>query len=221
MRLTRRLAFAALLVLFPLLSGCQIVIGVLQMVQGKPEVPAHFHQKTGRRLEEKNKRVLVLSFADSPALSEHPSLPVETVQLVSSKLRVKGITTVDSQVATRFMESGETFDFSTDYAPIGEKYEADFVVVIGYENFSTRQENSTGLYRGTARARIQVFELTGQEGDKVARRLYSKGHDSRYPAHTPLETDSMNPDLFLHKFMDTLTEELARHFYDHPPGVDI
>ncbi|MFM8580253.1 MAG: hypothetical protein ACKOFW_01995, partial [Planctomycetaceae bacterium] len=175
MRLTRRRAVAALLVLFPLLSGCQIVIGVLQMVQGKPEVPAHFHQKTGRRLEEKNKRVLVLSFADSPALSEHPSLPVETVQLVSSKLRVKGITTVDSQAATRFMESGETFDFSTDYAPIGEKYEADFVVVIGYENFSTRQENSTGLYRGTARARIQVFELTGPEGDKVARRLYSKG----------------------------------------------
>jgi len=163
----------------------------------------------------------VLSFADSPALSEHPSLPIETVQLVASKLRVRGVQTVDSQEATRYMESGETFDFTTDYAPIGEKYEADFVVVIGYENFSTRQENSTGLYRGTARARIQVFELTGKEGEKVARRLYSKGHDSRYPAHTPLETDSMNPDLFLHKFMDTLTEELARHFYDHPPGVDI
>ncbi len=203
------------------LSGCQIVIGVLQMVQGKPLQTAHFTQKTGKSLDDKNKKVLVLSAADSPALAVHPSLPVDVVQQVSSKLRVNGIKTVDTLEVTKFMESGEILDKDSDYTSIGKKFKADYVVLISFDNFATRQENSSGLYRGTARAKIYVWELTGSGDKRRANRIYSKVHDSKYPAHQPIESDYENHELFQHKFMDMLAEELARHFFDHPPGVDI
>lgn len=204
------------------LSGCQIVIGVLNMLQGPPMVTAHFTQITKKRLDEKNKKVLVLSIADSPALASHPSLPVDVAQQVAAKLRVKGVKTVDSAEVTKYLESGEMIDDRSDFVEIGKKFDVDYVVLISFDDFSTRQENSAGLYRGTARAKIYVWELT-RKGDSIAKaeRIYRKVHDTKYPTHQPIESDYQRPELFLHKFMDLLSEELARHFYDHPPGVDI
>ncbi|RPI82570.1 MAG: hypothetical protein EHM42_09330, partial [Planctomycetaceae bacterium] len=161
------------------LSGCQIVIGVLNMLQGPPMVTAHFTQITKKRLDEKNKKVVVLSTADSPALASHPSLPVDVAQQVAAKLRVKGVKTADAAEVTKYLETGAMIDERSDFGEIGRKFEADYVVLISFEEFSTRQENSAGLYRGTARAKIYVWELTKKgDEDAKAERIYRKVHDT-------------------------------------------
>lgn len=212
---------SAILVACFLFSGCQIVIGVLQMVQGKPQVPAHFTAKTGKSLTDKNAKVLVLAAADSAALSNHPSLATEVVQQVSSKLRVHDIKTVDSAEVVRFLDTGEVIDEKSDFLEIGKQFKADYVILIKFDSFATRQENSVGLYRGTARANIMVWSITGKGNNSKAQRIYNKVHESKYPVHQPIESDSEHSELFQSKFMDLLSKELARHFYDHPPGDEI
>jgi hypothetical protein len=95
------------------------------------------------------------------------------------------------------------------------------VILIAFETFATRQENSSGLYRGLSRSNIHVWEMAGTGEKRRLSRIYQKGHDSKYPVHQPIESDYEHPELFQHKFLDLLAEELARHFYDHPPGADI
>src|SRR4029077_3194547 len=69
------------------LSGCQIVIGVLQMAQGFPKTTCDFTQMThGRKLTEKNKRVIVLSSSVDSARVEVPSLDIEIIEQVSRRL---------------------------------------------------------------------------------------------------------------------------------------
>jgi hypothetical protein len=220
-RLRHWLTGLALALLMAFLPGCQLVIGLMMMAQGKPMQPAHFTAKTGKNLNDKTKRVLVLSSADPRALSSHPSLPIDIVQQVSSKLRAHDIKTCDTNAVTRYLESGEVIDKDTDFTALAKELKADFVILIAFETFSTRQENSSGLYRGMSRSNIHVWEMTGSGDKRRLSRIYQKGHDSKYPVHQPIESDYEHPELFQHKFLDLLSEELARHFYDHPPGADI
>ena len=220
-RLTGLLPGLALLLAVALLPGCQMIIGLMMMAQGKPLQPAHFTAKTGKKLTEKNKRVLVLSCADPRALTTHPSLPIDIVQQVSSKLRAHEIKTCDTNEVTRYLESGEVFDKNTDFTALAKEMKADYVILIAFETFATRQENSSGLYRGLSRSNIHVWEMAGTGEKRRLSRIYQKGHDSKYPVHQPIESDYEHPELFQHKFLDLLAEELARHFYDHPPGADI
>src|SRR5436190_22085384 len=62
------------------LPGCQIVIGVMQILQGFPDDECDFKIQThGRRLDEKGKKVAILCLSESTAKLERPSLDADII----------------------------------------------------------------------------------------------------------------------------------------------
>jgi hypothetical protein len=221
LRVARALALGVVL-LMPL-SGCQIVIGVLQIFQGFPKQDADFKTQTGRNLGEKGKKIVILCSSVSSAQAELPSLDVDVIAELTRRFRSQEINVVDShKVANWIDDEGEITD-ATDLAKIGPKFGADYIVLINFDEFGFREDNSPQLYRGHARGSATVVELKkGDSGEKtVAKQIYHRPFDSKYPVHQPVSADQEKPSVFKQRYLSRLSEELARLFYDHRPGEDM
>jgi len=84
------------------LTGCQIVIGVLQIFQGFPKTTCDFSKMTSRKLSEKGKRVIVLSTCTPSALSEEPSLDLDIIAEVSRRLKIENVKIVEPPTYCKF-----------------------------------------------------------------------------------------------------------------------
>src|SRR5262245_17081710 len=67
-------------------SGCQIIIGTLLTLQGRPMATCEFTAMTRKKLSEKGKRVVVLTSATAQAQAEEPSLDLDIIDSVSRRL---------------------------------------------------------------------------------------------------------------------------------------
>jgi hypothetical protein len=95
------------------------------------------------------------------------------------------------------------------------------VVLLNFEEFRFRERQSAGLYRGRARVRVMAWAVKGTGDERAASRVYRATHESAYPPHQPISSDHQKLEVFSHRYVAQLAEELARHFYDHRPGEDI
>lgn len=223
-RLTR-IALALVLgsAIIAALPGCQIVIGVLALFQGFPKQDCDFKKQTGKTFADKGKKVLILSTSSAPAQSEHPSLDMDIVAELSRRLRAQEIKLVDSGKVAKFIDDNGTVDEDTDLAAIGAKFDADLILLIKFDEFSFREPNSLQLYRGKARGTIVVIEVNKSEekNKPIAKKIYYRPFDSKFPVHAPIPSESERPALFKQRYLARLSEELARLFYDHRPGEDM
>jgi hypothetical protein len=212
-----------LLLLAPL-SGCQIVIGVLTTLQGFPKDDADFKKQTnGRRLDEKGKKVAILSTSESSAQSELPSLDLDVIAELTRRFQAQKIKVVDSHKINNWIDDNGGISDASDLAEIGPKFGADFIVLIKFNDFGFLEENSRNLYRGHAAGTVVVVELkpAAAGGKPVARQIYHRPFDSKYPLHQPISADQEKPSLFKQRYLSRLSEELARLFYDHRPGEEM
>ena len=207
------------------LSGCQIVIGVLQIAQGFPKTTCDFTKFThGRKLTEKNKRVVVLSSSIDSARVEVPSLDIDIISEVSRQFKIANIKVVDEHKVATWIDDKGSITTATDLQPIGEHFKADFVVLFTFEDFGYREENSPDLYRGHASGKVVVAEMVDdgiKPGKKRAKVIYNKPFNSKYPLNRPVSTDQEGPDLFKQKFMMQLSQTLTRLFVDYRPEDEI
>jgi|GEM_PF-3497791 len=222
MSIARDLALALLLANF---SGCQIIIGVLQIAQGFPKTTCDFTKTThGRKLTEKNKRVVVLSSSVDSARVEVPSLDIDIIAAVSRQFKIANITVVDDHKVAKWIDENDIITTATDLLPIGEHFKADFVVLFTFDDFGYREENSPNLYRGHASGKVVVAELVDdglKPGKKRARLIYNKPFNSKYPLNRPYTADQEGPDTFKQKFMTQLGQTLTRLFVDYRPEDEI
>jgi hypothetical protein len=207
------------------LSGCQIVIGVLQIAQGFPKTTCDFTKFThGRKLTEKNKRVVVLCSSVDSARVEVPSLDIDIISEVSRQFKIASIKVVDEHKVATWIDDKGNITPETDLQPIGEHFKADFVVLFTFEDFGYREERSADLYRGHASGKVVVAEMIDdgiKPGKKRAKVIYNKPFNSKYPLNRPVSTDQEGPDLFKQKFMMQLSQTLTRLFVDYRPEDDI
>jgi hypothetical protein len=147
------------------LSGCQIVIGVLQIAQGFPKTTCDFTKSTKKNLADKDKRVVVLSMSVDSARVEVPSLDLDIISEVSRRMKIANIKVVDEHKVQNWIDENDHITKSTDLEPIGEYFRADYIVLISFNDFGYREENSPDLYRGHASGTVVVAEMIG-EGTK-------------------------------------------------------
>ena len=218
-----RALFVALLICN--LSGCQIVIGVLQIFQGFPKTTCDFTNMThGRKLTEKNKKVVVLSSSVDSARVEVPSLDLDIISEVSRRLKIANIKIVDEHKVANWIDEHGNITTKTDLQPIGEHFKADFVVLFTFDDFGYREENSPDLYRGHASGKVVVAEMIDdgiKPGTKRAKVIYNKPFNSKYPLNRPVSADQEGPDLFKQRFMLQLSQTLTRLFVDYRPEDEI
>ena len=207
------------------LSGCQIVIGVLQTFQGFPKLKNDFSIKTqGRSLAEKGKRTIVLCCAAPGAQTEEPSLDIDIIAEVSRRLLIEKVDVVEPHKVANWIDDNGGITAQTDLEPIGVHFKADFIVLFTFDDFGYREENSPGLYRGHAIGKIVVAEIVDDgvtPGKKRAKVIYNKPFDAKYPANRPLSADQEGPDLFKRKFLGQLSTTLTRTFVDYRPEDEI
>lgn len=207
------------------LSGCQIVIGVLQIAQGFPKTTCDFTKFThGRKLTEKNKRVVVLSSSVNSARVEVPSLDLDIISEVSRRLKIADIKVVDEHKVNTWIDEQGNITPATDLELIGEHFKADFLVLFTFDDFGYREENSPDLYRGHASGKVVVAEMIDdgiKPGKKRAKVIYNKPFNSKYPQNRPVSADQEGPDLFKQKFMGQLSQTLTRLFVDYRPEDEI
>lgn len=207
------------------LSSCQIVVGVLQIAQGFPKTTCDFTKFThGRKLTEKDKRVIVLSSSVAAAQVEVPSLDYDIIAEVSRKLKIANVKVVDEHKVANWIDERGSITAATDLQPIGEHFQADFVILFTFDDFGYREENSPGLYRGHASGKVVVAELIDdgiKPGKKRARVIYNKPFNSKFPLNRPYTADQEGPDTFKQKFMLQLSQTLTRLFVDYRPEEEI
>jgi hypothetical protein len=206
------------------LTGCQIVIGVMQIFQGFPKTTCDFSKMTHRKLTEKGKRVIVLSTVNSLAMSEEPSLDLDIIGEVSRRLKIENVQVVPPHKVAAWIDDKGGITSDTDLEPIGTHFKADFIILITFDSYGYREENSPGLYRGHAAGKVVVAEMIDSEFDAKKRRakvIYNKPFDSKYPKDRPLSADQEGPDLFKRRFMGDLSQTLTRLFIDYRPEDEI
>jgi hypothetical protein len=204
------------------LSGCQIVAGVLMILKGFPKEDCDFKTQTnGRRLDEKDKKVVILCSSEPAAQAEHPSLDADVISELSRRFRSQEINVVDSHKITRWIDDNGGVTDDTDVSEIAGTFGADFVVLLKFQEFGFREQNSINLYRGHARGMVSVIELKrASAGSKpVARQIYNRPFDSMFPSQSraPVSADQEKPSVFKQRYLTQLSLQLARMFYDHRP----
>lgn len=203
------------------LSGCQILIGVLMMIKGRPLLDADFKTLSGRKMTEKGKKVIVLCTAPEKAKGEFSSLDLDLVTEVSRRMKNHEIDTLDPDKITDWMDEHVDELDDAEIVALGKKFHADYVVLIEVDDFEYKEENSPTLLRGRSHATVTVTALDRVKGSKITpKKIYSKPFESVYPVHQPVSVEQVSAEIFRKQYVDRMSDELARLFYDHRPGEE-
>jgi hypothetical protein len=215
-------------------SGCQMIIGVLMMLRGRPLIEADFKQQTGKDMMDEGKRVIVLCTSPDKAKAEYSGIDIDLSTEITRRLKYEKIKIVDEHsVATWMDDQGGQID-DESIAKAIRKFKADYVILIELEEFAYHEENSRELFRGRSRGTAHVIvlkQVKSADKDKdtetkekavtrVPKRIYSRDFSSTYPVHQPVQSDSVSELAFRKQYVDRMADELARLFYDHRPGED-
>ena len=203
-------------------SGCQIIIGSLLTLTGRPLIDADFKKYTGKGLEGTNKKVVVLCTSPESA-KDVSSLDLDVIADVSSKFRQHDITVVDPHKVQSWIDDNAGNVDDADIVEIGSKFDADYLVHVKLDEFTYKEENSPNLFRGRSKGKVMVVEFTdvaGVKGKKRGRKIYDKVFSSVYPVHQPKSVSDISPAVFRKQYLARVSDELARFFYDHRPGEE-
>lgn len=211
--------FAAVATLAASSSGCQIVIGVMQMMQGFPKNTCDFKNFTKQDLAKEGKKVVVVSSSTGLSQVEEPSLDLKVIAELSRKLKIENIDVVDPRLVSTWIDENGEITKNTLLDPIGRHFHADYIVLINFDTFGYREENSRDLYRGHADGHVVAAEMapSSRSWDKRrAKVIYNKPFRCNYPANQPVSVSAdAGPEVFKQQFLEKLSKTLSWLFYDH------
>ena len=187
------------------LAGCQPIATMLYVLSGAGDIQAEY---TGL----KGKRVAVVCHPLVQLLYRNAGVAKDIAKQVSKKLKEHDSTI--QLVSRKDIDDWADKNDNTDYVAIGKGVKADMVVGIDLESFSDL-EGAT-LYRGQAICKIAVYDVKVGH-DPVWERPMPK---LLYPPNSAQPANDCPEPEFCRKFVDTLAESIARHFYDHPVADD-
>ncbi|MGE5194908.1 MAG: hypothetical protein ACM3U2_20645 [Deltaproteobacteria bacterium] len=207
------------------LSGCQIIIGSLLTLQGRPKTTCEFTNMThGKSLAEKGKKVIVLSTSSASAQSEEPSLDLDIIDAVSRRLKIENVDVVDPHQVGTWIDDNGGIKENTNLEPIGVKFKADYIILFTFTDFGYAEENSPGLYRGRASYKVVVVEMKDSKsapGGKRAKVIYNRHFDSKYPNRPVAADEAGTLEVFKTKYLARLSQDLTRLFVDYRPEDEI
>lgn len=208
------------------LSGCQILIGTLLTLQGRPMTTCDFTKMShGRKLTEKGKKVIVVCSSTAEAQMEEPSLDFDVIAEVSRRLKVEKVKVVDDHKVASWLDDRGSITDESQLDPIGAQFGADYIILFKFTKFGYLEENSPAYFRGHASYRVVVVEMVDDElkpGKKRAKTIYNKPFASKFPTQQPISAEQYgSPDTFKSQYKRRLGQELARLFIDYRPEDDI
>jgi hypothetical protein len=201
-RMNRKIAGIGLLLAALTLSitaGCNLVATGMYVFTGN-DTPAKFDKLAGKKVAIVCRPVTSLDFNNSGVatmLSQH----------IAAKLNenIKNITLVDHRKVSDWCDEN-TWE---DYVDIGKALNADLVLGIDLEEFNLYQGQT--LYQGRANLHFAVYDVT--KGKIHIWEEYLP--QVVYPPTGGVPASDRPEGEFRRKFVATLAERIAQHFYPH------
>lgn len=205
-------------VLVCMTAGCRFNVAMLRMILGDPSVQSSFQTQTDVDLTEGNHRLLILCSALHSVTSDNPSLPIDVVTEVSTRLRSKGIEIVDPDDVSTWLDDHGSWD---DLGALGTEFKTDFIAVIHLQQLTFKEPHSTNLLRAHAVGEVRVFELVKGDDAPYAAERFRIPINDRYPSSNPINANESSEELFRKKAVDDLCRDFARIFHDYHRGEAI
>lgn len=192
-------------------AGCSLFVMGGQMLLGRPKIPASFDEFTKKSMLDKGVKAVVICEAPMGSDHEAAALDQELQAEVSRRLKQHDIQVIDShKVATWMDDNGG--DWGGPKELFDQFDDADYLIFVDVNDFSYLEKNSPGLYRGRSQIEVVVYE--NSEFDS---RIYSNTIDAVYPQQYPEMADRISEQAFRKRFVDNLSQKIARLFYEHRP----
>ena len=210
----RLLRFSALAGL-ALVCGCNYVVGLGYLLGGPPSIEPDFDRMTNKSLSDKDVTVAVACYAPTEVKFSNAEVDREVAEFVSYRLHEHKIKVRRPEQVRAWIESNPDWDKPEE---IGEGVEVTHVVFIDLSKFGLYEPDASHLYRGRAEAVINVVEKQ-PNGDW--NEIYVKELISVYPLAIPRPTSQESFSTFKRKYLDRLSEEIGRLFYEYYNGDDL
>ncbi len=201
-----------LLVLITGLCGCGALSYAVQMLV--PGGKGKWVEAQNEALSE-GKKVLILVYADETIQYRHGQLArYYTASIVAKEMQSKlKVEVVDPGEVEQFQASDPNW---TDRRPsqIGrERYDADLVLYIELQEFTTAAEESGELLRGRIEGNCSLF--TADKSDSEAELLWQKKVKAVYPPDIPQVAEIGAAERIREETIKLFAEGLVKHFYGH------
>lgn len=205
---------AVVLVLGLSICGCRSIAVVGKWLVGDPVVKAPFSEDTGTSLEDDGVRVALICTAPDSVLSDYDSVAIDLQEELERLMTRRDIEMVNGDdVIDVLNRQGGQFDARL----IAEEMDADYILHVDIEYFDHRVPNSSQLYHGTAGGNVRGYKVVRDEESSLgvhATQIFEREFRSEYPGKHPIPAERVPDRVFRNRFIDSLSAELGRMFYD-------
>jgi len=193
-------------------SGCYVphfLVWLLGPQKITKEVEAEHHLES--------ERLVIVPYAGTDVLFTYPTVPIEISQAlvneVGKNLGDRVETIVHPVQVVRWQES--TLDWpNMSLVEIGRHFQADTVLYVELERYTMVEERSANLFRGRAKARVQVVKVESEHNP-----VYSTTVETVVPEDRPVSVLETGERLIRQATNRLFAEEVVRKFYDHKVEV--
>lgn len=192
------------------LAGCQALAYPLAVahMDDTEKVPAEFSKLEGRK-------IAVVIWAESGTLYQFPHMRLELASQVTYQMgqHLEASQVVPPQAIADYQGRDPNWD-STQPTEIGKRFGADYVVFVELLEYSTREPNTPGLFRGRAKASVVVYDVA----DPTARWTLSPA-TAEYPSGR--QSLAASDDQAVHsQLLEILGSQITAKFYSHEVPKD-
>jgi hypothetical protein len=202
----RRALIAGLALLAPAALGCKMVAAPFLMWGPEPTKPvaAEYPYLEG-------KRVCIVVWTDRDVQFEYPFVQLEVSEhlAIPLKANVRGIAITPNRDVVDFQRREPDWDRMPP-AQIGQRFGAERVLMVELTLYTTREPESTHLYRGRISANVKVYDAAAPSAEAA----YRTTVECAYPpdSHGAWGTD----DRQIRKaMMEAFANDVAQKFYEH------
>ncbi len=187
------------------LAGCRIA-AIPFILWGQPPtklVPAEYPYLTG-------KKVCIVVWADNYTLLEYPFVQLEISEYVRRALEqhVQRVRFVSNRTVVDYQRSDPDWQHKHP-AVIGARFHADRVLLIELTQYTTREPESTFLYRGRISANIKVYDPAYPDAGPA----YKTVVETVWPEEASGQWGT-NEDEIRKQTMEAFAAQVAARFHD-------
>ena len=210
-----RLTSLGLLVAAMSICGCNYAVGLGYLLGGPPSIEPEFDRATNKSLTDANVRVAVVCYAPTQLKWDNAEVDREIAEFVSHRLFSHKITVCRPERVRAWIDANPDWDKPEE---IGEAVEVTHVIFIDLSKYSLYEIDAPHLYRGRAEAVVNVVEKQ-PSGDWET--IFVKDLISVYPLAVPRPASQESFGTFKRKYLERLSEEIGRLFYEYYNGDDL
>ncbi len=203
-----------LLLAAALLSGCNILGPLLYLVAPRRSetIAAEFDDLAG-------KTVAIVIYADMDTLYEYPYTRTEMAMAVGTQLRdnIADVRIVHPSRVIRYQEGNLHWD-TEPMGEIGRALDADYVLYVSLNEFTTHEPGSVNLPVGRVSASVSLWDTSVPTSDPGACVWHKDNLAVKIDANAgPLAWD---PEALRLQMQRVFADRLAKHFYEHTVVLD-